>query len=96
MNGSGSLRVRLERVLSATPEQASQVDRILAGSFSPPLAPDAPLLLTFTAAAKLAGISRSQLWRLVRRGVIVPVDLGNGFRRVRRSDILRLALEGCR
>ncbi len=50
----------------------------------------APLLLTMTDAASCLGVSRVTLWRMVKAGVLQPVEIMPGIRRIRRGDLLRL------
>lgn len=91
---SQSAAQRIARVLDSNPEQQAEIDKILTGAKADP--PSAPLLLTFSEAARLGGFSRTTLWRMARAGVIQPVNLTSRCRRVRRSDIVRLAERGVR
>lgn len=54
---------------------------------------DAPLLLTMTDAAKVLGVSRVTLWRVVREGVLRPVEIMPGIYRIRREDPVRLSAD---
>lgn len=98
MSASTVSRSQLERFLSATPLQSRQIDAILSGN--PTLVEDQsqPLLLTFAEAMATCKISRSTLWRLIKRGALTPVSLTNDCRRLRRADVLRLieaSASGC-
>ena len=84
---------RLVKILQATPEQQRAIDRILAGE---PLGQShanrsGPLLLTMTAAAKLAGISRTSFWRVCHAREIQRIEILPGSYRVRREDVEALA-----
>lgn len=97
MNPVSVSAARLERILTATPSQQLQIDRVLAGeSASPVPQAEGPLLLTFTEASKYSGLSRTTLWRLCSRGALNPVTVTPTCRRLRRSDLVRLADRGTR
>lgn len=82
----------LLRFLQATPEQQAAIDRILAGSVeAPPPAPTGPLLLGMGAGAKLLGISRATLWRMIKAGRLGKVEVLPGSFRVRRADLEAIA-----
>ena len=83
----------LQAVLSATDERKDQALRVLRGEVSdvPAKAVNGPLLLGMSAAAKLLGISRATLWRILRAGTIVKIELFPGSYRVRREDLEALA-----
>ena len=51
------------------------------------------LLLSQAEAARVLSISRVSLWRLVKEGVITPVEIG-GIKRYRMSDLERIAARG--
>ena len=48
---------------------------------------DGTLLLTMTDAARVLGVSRVTLWRMVRTGAVKPVEIMPGIRRIRREDL---------
>lgn len=51
-----------------------------------------PLLMTQTEAARLLGVSRNTVVRLVERGVLPTTRLASGMApRVRRADVIALA-----
>ena len=84
---------RLVKILQATPEQQRAIDRILAGEplGLPRAHRSGPLLLTMTAAAKLAGISRTSFWRVCHAKKIQRIEILPGSYRVRREDVEALA-----
>lgn len=85
---------RLLRFLQATPEQQAMVDRILEGRLAPePPSPvvTGPLLVGMGAGAKLLGVSRATLWRMIRAGRLEKVELLPGSFRVRRADVEAIA-----
>lgn len=53
--------------------------------------PDHPLLMTMTAAANLLGVSRVTMWRMVKEGVVQPVEITPRVFRIRRQDVQDLA-----
>ena len=93
MNGTIS-NERLVRFLNASPEQQAMVDRILEGRLAPAPpspAPTGPLLVGMGAGAKLLGVSRATLWRMIRAGRLEKVELLPGSFRVRRADVEAIA-----
>ena len=67
---------RLLKFLHATPEQQSAIDRVLANDLpvTPPR-PVGPLLVGMGAGAKLLGVSRATLWRMLRAGRLEKVEV---------------------
>ncbi len=64
------------------------IDRVLDGKLAAqPLAVCGPLLLGMSAGAKLLGVSRATLWRMIRAGRLDKVEVLPGSFRVRRADI---------
>jgi len=84
---------RLLKILQASPEIQTEIDRILDGK--PPVPhdepPTGPLLMGVSAAAKLLGCSRATIWRICRAGRLQKVELFPGSFRLRRADLLKLA-----
>lgn len=84
---------RLMRFLQATPEQQELIDEILDGkTVLKPVSPTGPLLMPMGAAAKLLGVSRPTLWRMIKAGKLKKVEVLPGSFRVRREDIEALAV----
>lgn len=48
---------------------------------------DEPLLMTMTAAANLLGVSRVTMWRMVKTGILKPVEITPRVFRMSRHDI---------
>ena len=83
---------RLMRILQATPEQLEVIDQVLAGKV-PSAAPSTtgPLLLGMAASAKLLGVSRATLWRMMKVGKLERVEVLPGSHRLRRTDVEAIA-----
>jgi excisionase family DNA binding protein len=84
---------RMLKVLQAPPEMQAQIDAILEGR-APSAGTDpnsGPLLMNMSSGAAYLGTSRATLWRLIRSGKIIPVEIRPGTFRVRRHDIERFA-----
>jgi len=83
---------RLMRFLQATPEQQSVIDRILDGKAdTEPKPRTGPLLRGMGVAAKLLGVSRGTLYRMLQAGRLERVEVLPGSFRVRREDIEAIA-----
>lgn len=83
---------RLLRFLGATPEQQVAIDRILDGKPDAPRpVPTGPLLMMMGDAAKLLGVSRATIWRMVKLGKLDRVEILPGTYRVRRLDVEAVA-----
>ena len=79
---------RLLKILKATSEQLTLIDRVLAGEkpFPHHRSQEGPLLLGMGAAAKYLGVSRPTLWRMLRDGRLKKVEvLPNSFRMYQRD-----------
>lgn len=83
---------RLIRFLQATPEQQAAIDQVLAGEpATTRRETSGPLLLGMSAGAKLLGVSRATLWRMVKAGRLAKVEVLPGSYRVRREDLEAVA-----
>jgi len=84
---------RLLKILQASPEIQTEIDKLLEGRPPAPYpeAPTGPLLLGMSAAAKFIGCSRATLWRIVKAGRLTKVEILPGSYRLRRADLLALA-----
>lgn len=78
---------RLIKILLASPAQLEAIDRVLAGRTEPLRTErQAPLLLRVCDAAKLLGVHRATIRRLMLAGRLTPVKL-LGAVRVRRDEL---------
>lgn len=91
MNAKNSDNERLMRILQATPEQLTAIDRVLAGT-TESTQPErkGPLLMRVCDAAQLLGVHRATIRRLMLAGRLKPVLL-LGAVRVRRDEIELIA-----
>jgi len=90
--GNPNANARLLRFLQATPAEVSAIDRILEGKTEPPqLVVTGPLLVGMGDGAKLLGVSRATLWRMIKGGRIGKVEVLPGSFRLRRSDLEGIA-----
>ena len=82
----------IQSVFTASPENKSRALEILQGKEAAlqPAPIDGPLLLGMGESAKLLGISRCTLWRLIKAGRIEKVEIYHNSYRLRRSDLLDL------
>ncbi len=88
---------RLLKLLAASPEKLAVIDRILEGQDfevkpdEPRPAPTGPLLMQMGAAAKLLGVSRATIWRMLKAGRLEAVEILPGSTRLRRADVEAIA-----
>lgn len=83
---------RMLKILQASPEMQAEIDRILEGKFPARVQmTTGPMLLGMTPAAKLLGVSRATLWRMIKAGRLGKVEVLPGSFRVRRADIESIA-----
>jgi excisionase family DNA binding protein len=86
--GTANSNERLMRFLQATPEQQAAIERILDGKMEAPRpVPTGPLLVGMGEGAKLLGVSRPTLWRMIKAGRLVKVEVLPGSFRLRRHDL---------
>jgi excisionase family DNA binding protein len=79
---------RLKRLFKASPEQIETIDGILEGKIQKPTTQTVgPLLMGMTASAKLLGVSRATLWRMIKRGLLQKIEVLPGSFRLRRADL---------
>ena len=83
----------MKEALQAPEERKAEAIRVLRGEVPEAAARPVtgPLLLGMGEAAKLLGVSRPTLWRILQVGTIVKVELFPGSYRVRREDVEALA-----
>ena len=92
MNKDSILQELLSAALAAPSDRQKAALQILRGETPVELnSSKDPLLLSMSQAARMAGISRSSLWKCVRAKKIKPVEIIPGFRRIRLVDIQKLA-----
>ena len=83
---------RLKRLFAASPEQMEAIDGILeSGIQEKPMATSGPLLMGMSASAKLLGVSRATLWRMIKFGLLKKVEVLPGSFRLRRADLEAIA-----
>lgn len=80
---------RLLKFLQAPPDIQAKIDRILSGTDSE--ADNGPLFCSKLKAAKLLGVCRNTVYRLVAEGRITQVEILPGFLLIRRADLFALA-----
>lgn len=85
-----STELRLSKFLQANAAQKIAIDKILGGG--PIGRKQQPLLLKLGDGAKLLGVSRATLWRMIKSGKIVPVEILPGTHRVSRADLEALVM----
>jgi len=76
---------------SVSPEVAAAVSSALDGNHQPVAETNGPLLLTMTEAAKVLGVSRSTLWRMVKEKMLAPVEITPRVFRISRHSVQELA-----
>ena len=68
------------------------IDGILeSGIQEKPMATSGPLLMGMSASAKLLGVSRATLWRMIKFGLLNKVEVLPGSFRLRRADLEAIA-----
>ncbi|HPA17485.1 MAG TPA: helix-turn-helix domain-containing protein [Verrucomicrobiae bacterium] len=83
---------RIARLLRASNEQLSAIDRVLAGEgISEGAREKEPLLIGMGAGARLLGVSRATFWRMLRAKRLEKVEVLPGSYRVRRRDVEAIA-----
>ncbi len=83
---------RLMRILQASPDQLTAIDRVLDGT-TEPAQPErrGPFLLKMGVAASLLGVSRPTLWRMLQAGRLARVEVLPATFRVRREEVEQIA-----
>jgi predicted DNA-binding transcriptional regulator AlpA len=84
---------RLKRLFAASPDQMGAIDSILESGIIREKTTETtgPLLLGMTASAKLLGVSRATLWRMIKGGLLQKVEVLPGSFRLRRTDLEAIA-----
>ncbi|MCG2661855.1 MAG: helix-turn-helix domain-containing protein [Kiritimatiellae bacterium] len=87
------IRLALENDSTVSRGTAQAVWDVLDGRLAPIAEGEhQPLLMTMTSAAKLLGVSRVTTWRMVKEGILKPVEITPRVFRVRRLDIENISL----
>ncbi len=87
-----STEERLKCLFGASPEQVEAIDAILeSGIQQKQIASSGPLLMGMTDSAKLLGVSRATLWRMVKAGLLKKIEVLPGSFRLRRADLEAIA-----
>jgi len=69
------------------------IDGILeSGVQEKPMVTSGPLLMGMTASAKLLGVSRATLWRMIKAGLLQKIEVLPGSSRLRRADLEAIAV----
>lgn len=84
---------RMLKLLAASPEQTAMVDRVLAGELNPRpvVRPPGSMLVGMGEAARILGVSRGTLWRMIKSGTLPRVEILPGSFRIRRIDLEKFA-----
>ena len=83
-----STEERLKLLFAASLEQISAIDGILEGKFQTKASETVgPLLMGITASARLLGVSRATLWRMIKIGSLQKIEVLPGSFRLRRADL---------
>lgn len=93
MTGNAEMTIAVIRAaLYASDEKKDEALRVFRGEIQEaPKQLIGPLLLGMGAAARLLGVSRATLWRILQSGKIKKVELFPGSFRVNRADLEALA-----
>ncbi len=80
---------------TASPEREAAALKLLRGEVEPERRPTTgPMLMQIGQAAKLLGVSRPTLWRMMKAGALEKVEIYRGAFRVRRADVEAIAEGG--
>jgi hypothetical protein len=83
---------RLKRLFTAPPEHLQAIDSILErGIPERPAAISGPLLMGMSASAKMLGVSRVTLWRMIKGGLLQKIEILPGTFRISRADLEAIA-----
>ena len=87
-----STEERLKRLFAASPEQLQIIDDILKSGIQENLkTTSGPLLMGMTASAKLLGVSRATLWRMIKSELLQKIEVLPGSFWLRRADLEAIA-----
>lgn len=78
---------RIIKLLQADEVSLQHIDSILDGKLTQHNQTIGPLLLGMGEAAKLLGVSRATLWRMLQSGKFQKVEILPGSYRLRRADL---------
>ena len=92
MEDMKDVEARFLKILAASPEQLVAIDKILAGQFDQEQRDlKAPLLVGMGAGARLLGLSRATMWRMIKAGRLRKVEVLPGSFRLRLADLEAIA-----
>jgi excisionase family DNA binding protein len=87
-----NMEERLKRLFIALPEQIQAIDDILeSGVQKKTMVTSGPLLMRMSDSAKLLGVSRATLWRMIKSGILQKIEILPGSFRLRRADLEAIA-----
>ena len=85
---------RMRKLLSATQEELEAVDSVLEGKRDEP--PVSLRLYRMGEAAKAINTSRTTLWRAIRDGSLMTIEIRKGSHRISSAELIRFANGGAK
>jgi len=83
------IRLALANDNTIPPDITEAISNLLEGrlAMNQIVSADEPLLMTMTAAAEFLGVSRVTMWRMVKDGILKPIEITPRVFRISRHDI---------